>query len=127
MPAVMGVRGLYGGASQAERSFTVIVDGKRVNGVADDITTIGGKSTAVDAKFTGDWATSLRNPNSVNGAKPWAVAEQQKMVTQAKNYEAAFDGGAVYHTNSTALAQHYSKAFKDAGITKFEFIVTPTK
>ncbi|KIC36644.1 hypothetical protein RA27_21965 [Ruegeria sp. ANG-R] len=122
-----GVREIYGGASLSDRSFTVIVDGRRVNGIADDVTVINGRTTAVDAKFTDDWATSIRNPNSPNGNQPWAVAEQQKMVDQARNYSVAFDGGAIYHTNNQALAQHYARAFTDAGISNFEFVVTPTR
>jgi hypothetical protein len=122
-----GVREIYGGASLSDRSFTVIVDGRRVNGIADDVTVINGRTTAVDAKFTDDWATSIRNPNSPNGNQPWAVAEQQKMVDQARNYSEAFDGGAIYHTNNQALAQHYTKVFNDAGISNFEFVVTPTR
>ncbi|MEJ8563508.1 filamentous hemagglutinin N-terminal domain-containing protein [Yoonia sp. GPGPB17] len=122
-----GVREIYGGASLSDRSFTVIVDGRRVNGIADDVAVINGRTTAVDAKFTDDWATSIRNPNSPNGTQPWAVAEQQKMINQARNYSEAFDGGAIYHTNNPALAQHYTRVFNDAGISNFEFVVTPTR
>ncbi|WP_181952484.1 hypothetical protein [Yersinia canariae] len=48
------------------------------------------------------------------------------MVEQAKKYSAGFAGGTVYHTNSPELANHYTKAFNDAGIKNFKFIVTPT-
>ncbi|EEE35495.1 hypothetical protein RKLH11_4173 [Rhodobacteraceae bacterium KLH11] len=122
-----GVREIYGGASLSDRSFTVIFDGRRVNGIADDVTVINGRTTAVDAKFTDDWANSIRNPNSPNGTRSWAVAEQQKMVDQARIYSEAFDGGAIYHTNNPALAQHYTRVFNDAGISNFEFVVTPTR
>lgn len=50
------------------------------------------KPTAIEAKFVDNWSTSLRNPESVTGSKPWAIAEQQKMVDQAKKYTAGFAG-----------------------------------
>jgi len=53
------------------------------------------------------------------------VAEQAKMVDQAKKYSSGFDGGAIYHTNSPELASYYSKVFTDAGVTKFKFVITP--
>ena len=88
---------------------------------------IGGKSTAIESKFVDDWASSLRNPASPNGRQPWAVAEQNQMIAQAENYVAGFGGGAIYHTNSTELATHYTKVFNDAGITNFKFVITPTQ
>ncbi|RML55265.1 putative Filamentous hemagglutinin, intein-containing [Pseudomonas amygdali pv. morsprunorum] len=121
-----GVRGMYGGNSVfEERQFRTVVDGKIVNGVADDVAVIGGKKTAIEAKFVDDWGSSLRNPASPSGSKPWSVAEQTKMVDQAKKYSSGFDGGAIYHTNSPELASYYSKIFTDAGITKFKFVITP--
>lgn len=122
-----GVRSQYTGARFSERQFSAVVDGQRVNGVADDVTIIGGKPTAVEAKFTENWATSPRNPESSVANLPFAVAERNQMITQARNYSAGFRGGAVYHTNSTELATHYSRAFNDAGITNFKFVITPTQ
>jgi len=122
-----GVRTQYTGARFFEREFSAVVDGQRVNGVADDVTIIGGKPTAVEAKFTENWATSPRNPDSSVANLPFAVAERKRMVTQARNYSAGFRGGAVYHTNSTELATHYSRVFNDAGITNFRFVITPTQ
>ncbi|HCE3811840.1 TPA: hypothetical protein NEO23_006134, partial [Pseudomonas aeruginosa] len=123
-----GVRGMYGGTKAFdERQFRAVVDGKIVNGVADDVAIIGGKKTAVEAKFVENWGSSLRNPASPSGSKPWSVAEQTKMVAQAKKYSSGFDGGVVYHTNSPELASHYSKLFTEAGVTKFKFVITPTK
>jgi filamentous hemagglutinin len=102
----VGVRSLYGDISFQQRQYTAIVSGGRVNGIADTVTSIAGRDTAVEAKFVDDWATSLRNPNSANGGKAWAVAEQQNMVNQAAKYSAGFDGGVIYHTNSAELAAH---------------------
>ncbi|MDY7560886.1 hypothetical protein QN366_21915 [Pseudomonas sp. CCC3.2] len=117
---------MYGGTTAfEERQFEAIVDGKVVNGVADEVATIGGKSTAIEAKFVDDWASSIRNPESPSGSKPWSVAEQAKMVDQAKKYSSGFDGGAIYHTNSPELASYYSKVFTDAGVTNFKFVITP--
>lgn len=119
---------MYGSASFKQREFDAFVNGKWVSGVADNVTVAGGgQRVAIEAKFVDDWASSLRNPASANGAKPWAVAEQQKMVDQAFKYSAGFDGGVVYHTNSSAFASHYSKVFSDAGITNFKFVITPAK
>lgn len=120
-----GVRGMYGDTPFAERQYTALVDGQRINGVADEVAVIGGKPTAIEAKFVDDWASSIRNPESPAGSKPWSVAEQTKMVDQAKKYSSGFDGGAIYHTNSPELASYYSKVFTDAGVTNFKFVITP--
>jgi hypothetical protein len=121
-----GVRDLYGNVPFGQRQYEALVNGTWVNGIADNVVQIGGKNTAIEAKFVEDWATSLRNPASPNGAKPWALIEQQKMLDQAAKYNAAFDQ-VIYHTNSIDLATHYSNAFKNAGITNFKFMITPTK
>lgn len=117
---------MYGDVPFSQRQYEAVVDGQWVSGVADNVVTMGGKNTAIEAKFVDDWATSLRNPSSPNGAKPWALAEQQKMVSQATKYNAAFDN-VIYHTNSVDLASHYSKVFTDSGISNFKFVITPAK
>ena len=35
-------------------------------------------------KFVDDWGSSIRNPASPAGSKPWSVAEQTKMVDQVE-------------------------------------------
>jgi hypothetical protein len=120
-----GVRGLYGNASFQERVYSTLVDGEEVDGVADDVTSVAGKDTAVEAKYVDDWDNSLRNPDSPNGTKPWAVDEQQAMVDQAQKYSNAFEGGVIYHTNSLDLASYYTSLFNNARITNFKFIITP--
>lgn len=119
-----GVRSIYGEASFSAREYVTIVDGKRVRGIADNVAEIGGKNVAIEAKFVDDWAKSLRNPASAIGGKPFAVAEQAKMLEQARKYSAAFDE-VIYHSNSQALIDYYSKVFRDAGITNFKFVYTP--
>jgi RHS repeat-associated protein len=121
----VGVRNLYGDISFQQRQYTALVKGNEVNGVADTVTSVAGKETAVEAKYVDNWSASLRNPNSQNGTKPWAVTEQQTMVNQATKYSAGFDGGVIYHTNSTELAAHYTQVFNDMGITNFQFVITP--
>lgn len=79
---------------------------------------------AIEAKYVDDWATSLRNPESKNGTRPWAISEQNKMLNQAMKYSNAFSK-VIYHTNSVDFANYYSNVFKDAGITNFKFIITP--
>ncbi|MCL1982503.1 MAG: hypothetical protein FWG53_05335, partial [Clostridiales bacterium] len=108
-----------------KENFTAIVNGQRVNGQADAVTTIAGKRTAVEAKYVDNWSESLRNPASSTGYMSWSVAEQQKMLDQAAAYSSGFPGGVVYHTNSVELATHYTNIFNDAGITNFKFIITP--
>ncbi|VWD30824.1 two-partner secretion domain-containing protein [Burkholderia contaminans] len=121
------IQGMYSNAEFGERQYTAIVNGKRVNGVADDVTTINGKLTAVEAKYVDSWSNSVRNPDGPNGAMPWALSEQQKMVDQARKYAAAFDGGVIYHTNSPELASYYSRVFHDADIANVKFVITPIK
>lgn len=119
-----GVQKLYGETSFKSREYTTFLDGQAVNGVADNITTIGGKNVAVEAKFVNDgWANSLRNPASPIGNAPFAVAEQATMLEQARKYSAAFDE-TIYHSNSPELIAYYTKVFEDAGITNFRFILT---
>lgn len=120
-----GIRGLYGEASLEARKFNAVVDGQRVSGIADDVTEVNGVRTAIDAKYVDDWATSPRNPASSIGKMPWAVDEQQTMISQAQKYSAGFKGGAIYHTNSTELAAYYAGAFQNAGIKNVRFIITP--
>ncbi|WP_162997797.1 hemagglutinin repeat-containing protein [Rahnella sp. Larv3_ips] len=112
-----------GGNLSASAGHDLTVAGSSV--VAYEVAVIGGKPTAIEAKFVDDWASSIRNPESMSGSKPWAVAEQTKMVDQAKKYSSGFDGGAIYHTNSPELATYYSKVFTNAGVTNFKFVITP--
>lgn len=121
----VGVRGLYGDVSFEQRQYSAIINGQRVNGIADSVTVIDGLDTAVEAKYVDNWENSLRNPNSPNGSKPWAVSEQQTMINQATKYSASFDGGVIYHTNSPQLAAYYTQVFNQAGITNFRFVITP--
>lgn len=79
---------------------------------------------AIEAKYVDDWAKTLRNPESQNGTRPWAIAKQNEMLSQAMKYSSAFDK-VIYHTNSIDFANYYSKVFNDAGITNFELIITP--
>lgn len=95
--------------------------------MADDVTIIGGKSTAIEAKYVDSWGSSIRNPHSAIGARPFALKEQQGMIIQALNYSAGFEGGVIYHTNSPELAAYYTQLFQQAGITNFRFLITPAK
>jgi filamentous hemagglutinin len=47
------------------------------------------------------------------------------MIDQASKYSAGFEGGVIYHTNSTELVAHYTEVFNNAGITNFRFVITP--
>nr|WP_314499563.1 polymorphic toxin-type HINT domain-containing protein [uncultured Chryseobacterium sp.] len=116
------IQDLYGGAANFNsRQYSAIVDGQLVNGVADNVVNINGRTVAIEAKFVEDWNKSLRNPLD---KKPWAIAEQNKMLSQAKKYSNAFDE-VVYHTNSQELAEHYSQIFNQNGITNVRFEITP--
>ncbi|WP_277183680.1 RHS repeat-associated core domain-containing protein, partial [Caballeronia sp. BR00000012568055] len=119
------IQDMYGGKlSQTDREYTAVVDGKPVNGIADHVIDRGGKNTAIEAKFVNDWDKSIRNPDSAIGGKSFAVAEQQKMLTQAQKYSDAFDE-VIYHTNSPEMAAHYNAVFEGAGLTNVSFTVVP--
>jgi hypothetical protein len=120
-----GVRNLYGDLSISQRRFKVVMDGRKVSGVADNTTSMDEKLTAIEAKYVDDWTTSLRNPASEIGGKPWAVDEQQQMMQQAQAYSQYFPGGIVYHTNSVDLATYYTNVFRKSGIRIFRFVITP--
>lgn len=122
-----GIRDMYGDLSYSDRQYTTIINGQRVNGVADNVTVINGQRTAVEAKFVENWGDSLRNTASPAGSQPWSVTEQAKMVEQAKKYSSGFEGGVIYHTNSQELAGYYSRVFSDVGVTNFKFVITPVK
>ncbi|MBF9265281.1 hypothetical protein I4I83_12745 [Acidovorax cattleyae] len=121
----IGVRELYGNVPFKQREYEAFVNGEWMNGVADNVTRVNGKNTAVEAKFVEDWSASLRNPNGQSGQYPWSIREQQKMVDQASKYSAGFEGGVLYHTNSAELATHYSTLFSNLGIQNFKFVITP--
>jgi filamentous hemagglutinin len=121
-----GIQGMYGGDQALEqRVYSTVVNGQQATGVADAVTSIDGAQTAVDAKYVGNWETSIRNPSSPIGQAPFALAEQQAMVDQAAKYANAYEGGVIYHTNSPELAAYYTQAFQQAGITNFQFVITP--
>src|SRR5579883_1734652 len=120
-----GVRNLYGDSPISQRRFEFAMDDRNVSVVADSTTSINGKLTAVEAKYVDDWVTSLRNPASEIGGKPWAADEQQKMIQQAKTYSLNFPAGAIYHTNSVDLAAYYTNVFRNSGVRNFRFVITP--
>jgi hypothetical protein len=121
----IGVRNLYGDLPLSQRKFKFFMGGTDVSGVADNTTSMHGKLTAVEAKYVDDWLTSLRNPASEIGGRPWAADEQQQMIRQAKVYSQYFSGGIVYHTNSIDLAAYYASVFRKFGIESFRFVITP--
>lgn len=118
------IRDSYGSTAFQQRQYTTVVNGQRVNGVADNVAVVNGLDSAIEAKYVDYWPTSLRNPGSPNGGRPWAVAEQRKMVSQAVGYGNAFDQ-VIYHTNSQELADHYGPLFESAGVDNFQFVITP--
>lgn len=123
-PYEANVRAPYPKTTFKARTFTAVVNGERTTGVAD---AVGEDDTAADAKYVKNWAKSIRNPDSSIGKKPWATQEQERMVTQARKYGEGYKNGVVYHTNSRELALHYYRAFRDAGLTKFRFVITPAR
>jgi filamentous hemagglutinin len=104
-----------------------VLDGKKVVGQADHIVAVNGKPTAVDAKYTNNWMASLRNPSSSMGEEPWSAKSQKEMVTQARKYILAYEGGAIYHTNSVEFARFYSRLFRKSGLKNFSFVITPSR
>uniref|UniRef100_UPI0035644A92 RHS repeat domain-containing protein n=2 Tax=Bacteroides ovatus TaxID=28116 RepID=UPI0035644A92 len=118
------IRKIYGDKPFRQRIFRIEKSGKSVKKVADNVTSVDGKSVAIEAKYVEDWAKSIRNPNSPIGNKPFAVAEQQNMIEQAKDYSAAFDE-VIYHTNSPELKEYYTRIFKSSGLDNVTIILTP--
>ena len=92
--------------------------------MADNVTSVDGKSVAIEAKYVEDWSKSIRNPNSPIGNKPFAVAEQKNVIEQAKDYSSAFDE-VIYHTNSPELKEHYTRIFESSGLGNVTIILTP--
>ncbi|WP_246653046.1 hemagglutinin repeat-containing protein [Rhizobium laguerreae] len=121
------VREKYDNATAEEREYQTVIDGKIVNGVADAVTKIDGKPTAVEAKYVGNWTKSIRNPFGSIGSWSWSKTEQAKVLAQAKKYSQAFEGGVIYHTNSVEFANYYLKVFLANGITNVKFLLTPIK
>ena len=127
-PYEAGVRGLYGGhPSFRSPKYKIVLDGKTVSGRADYITVVDGKETAIDAKFTHPWSKTLRNPSSRIGERDFSVKSQREMIEQARKYEAAYEGGAIYHTNNVEFARFYTNLFHKKGITNFHFVITPSR
>ncbi|TFB30275.1 hypothetical protein [Pedobacter alluvionis] len=88
-----------------------------VNGVADNVVNINGKTVAIEAKFVEDWNKTLRNPLDT---KPWAITEQNKML---KKYNASDE--VIHLINSQDLACLYSQVFSQNGISNVKFEITP--
>ena len=104
-----------------------MLDGKWVSAQPDYVTVVDSKDTAIDAKFTRLWTKSPRNPSSRIGEEPFSVKTQREMIEQARKYESAYPGGAIYHTNSVEFARFYTALFQDRGIVKFHFVITPSR
>lgn len=122
------VRVQYGGDRNSRPPrFSTVWDGKEVTGQADHVVRVNGKLTAIDAKFTDDWRTSLRNPSSNTGEEPWSAKAQTEMLTQARKYTSAYEGGVIYHTNSVEFARFYTQLFQESGLRNFIFQITPSR
>lgn len=115
-----GVRGIYGEAPLSRRTYAAPHNPSGI-GRADNVADINGREIAIEAKYTDDWARSPFNPDS---KLPWAAGERTRMINQARNYDATFDG-IIYHTNSAELANYYSRILPEAGVTSFRFVLTP--
>jgi hypothetical protein len=118
------VRGLYSSTSVSTRQFQVVIDGKLLSGVADNVVSIGGKRIAIEAKYVDAWVRSLRNPSSPIGAMSFSLDEQANMLLQARKYSSAFDE-VIYHSNSQELISYYEAIFKQHGLGNVRFIFTP--
>jgi RHS repeat-associated protein len=117
------VTAIYGGAQpQSVRRFMV---GSKLR-IADNVRTVNGVRTAVEAKFVTDWSKSIYNPASKVGSKPFAKAVQSNQIGQARDYINEF-GQVVYHSNSKELISYYSQVFSKSGLemSKIKFVLTP--
>lgn len=124
VPYQEGVHSLYNGLSPGPSSFTYEeADGRISTRYPDQSVYINGESVAIDAKYVDDWTTSPSNPDSFVSALNGG-SQVNKNIAQAIRYSDTFDQ-IVYHTNSRAFADYYSKAFSDASITNIKFVITP--
>jgi hypothetical protein len=122
------VASLYGQPAR-DVPYLASVDGNPTWLRADTVAQVGGRETAIEAKYVDDWARSPRNPANDRPFPPDAPmdrTERATMLEQARQYSVNFAGGAVYHTNSVELATYWNKAFLDAGLQNIRFIITPT-
>ena len=111
-----------GNATEEERTFDSIENGKTVKRTADDVLTKGGTRTAVDMKYTDAWASSAYNPkNFLNAGMNNKIIKD--MIAQARAYENNFGRGALYKTNSPELVNYYIQVFNAAGIKNFKFVI----
>jgi hypothetical protein len=121
-----GVRALYPNVGLQARTFSAVVNGERLSGVADTLAEAGTDDEApVEAKYVANWARSLRNPASRAGQSPWGAREQLRMLSQMEKYSEGFDGDIIYQTNSKELALQYYRVFRAAGFYRIRFMITP--
>jgi filamentous hemagglutinin len=123
------VGNLYGGTAEfSSRAYQANVGGVLRNGIADNVASVGGLDVAVEAKFGGEWASSIRNPRSPvalgRSSRGFARRERHTVVDQARRYNEAFDE-VHYHTTMPELAQYYSKLLKKLGLDDIKFFHTP--
>jgi RHS repeat-associated protein len=118
----------YGGkAAFGQREFEVLLDGQPSRGIADHAMSQNGVEIAVEAKYVGNWSTSIRNPRSPLARGDYgsfgrniAKAEREKMVMQARRYSAYFDE-VIYHSNSPELIRYYSRLFRHYNLSNVRF------
>ena len=98
--------------------------GSDCEGVADGITNVNGKETAIEAKYINKWKNSAYNPESFffKCIKKDGT-EEERLIDQAKRYTKCFDQ-VIYHTNSKEFVDYYSKVFAKEGLTNIIFIIT---
>lgn len=63
------VRNHYGDVPFTQSKYEVMVNAELVDGIADNVVSVNGRDIAIGAKFVDDWEKSLRNPDSLGGAK----------------------------------------------------------
>ena len=120
-----GVQALYADVSTGTRKFTTEINGVRVEREADAIAQFGSKKVAIDAKLVKDtgWSGSISNPLSTGGSLHFGVAEQTRILNQAKIYAREF-AFVIYHSNSQELIDYYTDVFRNNNLTNIGFVLT---
>src|SRR5690606_17060722 len=120
------VANVYGGVQPRSATKITTLSGK--TRYADNLVSVNGVYTAVEAKFTSNWSKSIYNPASKVGSKSFAKAVRANQLAQARYYlehVKQYGGQVIYHSNSQELADHYRDMFSKGGLdmSRIKFVV----
>ena len=76
----------------------------------------------VEAKYIGNWAESIYNPNL---RRVFAHGAVQNTINQALKYSKGYPVDVEWYTNSLDFVITYSRRFREAGMKNFTFTIIP--